>query len=95
MFQLEGVRLYSADQLFGTAGINQHQILEKTPTERKPHKQEKIAEDAANALQIQLKAFLEVSNFHWHFLVYFERNKCYVKICTPKIVDRLSLVYFS
>ncbi|KAK6026424.1 phenylalanine--tRNA ligase, partial [Ostertagia ostertagi] len=51
--QVEGVRLFSSHQLFNTLPGAELPILENT--ERTPTKQEKHTEDAAKALEIQLK----------------------------------------
>ncbi|VDO55905.1 unnamed protein product [Haemonchus placei] len=58
--QLEGVRLFSPHQLFICSPGKELPVLENT--ERTPNKQEKHTEDAARALEIQLKSTLEVRN---------------------------------
>ncbi|PIO70822.1 hypothetical protein TELCIR_07306, partial [Teladorsagia circumcincta] len=55
--QVEGVRLFSSHQLFNTLPGAELPVLENT--ERTPAKQEKHTEDAAKALEIQLKTTLE------------------------------------
>ncbi|XGW04450.1 hypothetical protein V3C99_015550 [Haemonchus contortus] len=55
--QLEGVRLFSPHQLFNCSPGKELPVLENT--ERTPNKQEKHTEDAARALEIQLKSTLE------------------------------------
>ncbi|RCN50565.1 hypothetical protein ANCCAN_03178 [Ancylostoma caninum] len=55
--QLEGVRLFSQDELFNTPPGSELPILESG--KRTPEKQEKHTHDAAKALEIQLKTTLE------------------------------------
>ncbi|KIH50155.1 putative phenylalanine--tRNA ligase, partial [Ancylostoma duodenale] len=56
--QLEGVRLFSQGELFNTPPGSELPILENG--KRTPEKQEKHTQDAAKALEIQLKTTLEV-----------------------------------
>lgn len=61
-FQIEGVRLYSKDDLLGkkSNGENAAELFESTPdTQRLPEKQETHTLDATKAAEIQLKEFLE------------------------------------
>lgn len=58
--QMEAVRLYSADELYQTAGGEHLPLFEKNPdAERKNEKQEWHTVDAAKALEIRLKSTLE------------------------------------
>ena len=61
-FQIEGVRLYSKDDLLGKKpdGSNAADLFTPTPdTQRIPEKQETHSIDATKATEIQLKQFLE------------------------------------
>ncbi|KAH7719929.1 Protein FARS-2 a [Aphelenchoides avenae] len=58
--QMEGVRLYSADELFGTQPAGQgFALFEPEAVERTPEKQERLSADASKALEISLKCALE------------------------------------
>ncbi|TKR69864.1 hypothetical protein L596_021959 [Steinernema carpocapsae] len=56
--QMEGVRLYSADELFGKNAREKLELF-ANDAERTPQKQEGLSEDASKVLEIQLKETLK------------------------------------
>ncbi|KAK0408243.1 hypothetical protein QR680_003852 [Steinernema hermaphroditum] len=57
--QMEGVRLYSADELFGKASGEQFGLFASDDEKRTPQKQSELSEDASKVLEIKLKQTLE------------------------------------